>query len=89
MELFFLFITTPVDMEVPRLGVELELQLPAYTTITAMQNLGCICDLCCSVQQSQILNPLSMARDQPTSSERQCPVLIPLSHGGNTIMGHL
>ena len=27
-----------LHMEVPRLGVELELQLPAYTTATAMQD---------------------------------------------------
>ena len=32
-------------MEVPRLGVELELQLPAYTTATATQDLSCICNL--------------------------------------------
>ena len=36
-------------MEVPRLGAELELQLPAYTTATAMQH--------------WILNPLREARD--------------------------
>ena len=32
-------------MEVPRLGAELELQLLAYTTVSAMWELGCICDL--------------------------------------------
>ena len=32
-------------MEVPRLGVESDLQLPAYTTDTARQDLSCICDL--------------------------------------------
>ena len=51
-------------MEVPRLGVESELQLPAYTTATAMQDLSRICDLHHSFQQGQILNPLSKARDQ-------------------------
>ena len=50
-------------MEVPRLMVELELQLPAYTTATATPNLSHICDLGCSLQQCQILNPLSKARD--------------------------
>ena len=37
--LFFFFVFLgphPWHTEVPRLGVELELQLPAYTTITAM-----------------------------------------------------
>jgi len=32
-------------MEVPRLGVELELQLLGYTTARAMRNPSCICDL--------------------------------------------
>ena len=51
-------------MEVPRLGVESELQLPAYTTATARQDLSCICNLHQSSRQSQILNPLSKERDQ-------------------------
>ena len=45
-------------MEVPRLGVQLELQLPAYTTPIATQDLGH------SSWQCQILSPLSEARDQ-------------------------
>ena len=51
--------------EVPRLGLELELQLPAYPTATAttMQDPSCICELCCSLQQHWILKPLSKARD--------------------------
>ena len=32
-------------MEVPRLGVELELQLPAYATATATQDPNHVCDL--------------------------------------------
>ena len=51
-------------MEVPRLGVERELQLPAYTTATAMPDLSHVCDLHHSSGQHQILNPLSKARDQ-------------------------
>ena len=51
-------------MEVPRLGVELELQLRAYTTATATQDLRHICDLHCSSQQGEIPNPLSEARDR-------------------------
>ena len=51
-------------MEIPRLGVGLELQLPAYTTATATPDLNHICDLCCSLQQHHILNPLNKARDQ-------------------------
>ena len=51
-------------MEVPRLGVELELQLLAYTTATATWDLSSVCDLHHSSWQCQILNPLSKARDQ-------------------------
>ena len=51
-------------MEVPRLGVQLELQLAAYATATATQDLSCACDLHHSSKQRQILNPLSKARDR-------------------------
>ena len=52
----------PQHMEVPRLGVQLELQLPAYTTATATLDPSCVCDLHHSSQQRQILNPLIEAR---------------------------
>ena len=42
---FFLFRAIPGHVEVPRLGVELELQLLAYETATAIPDLSCICDL--------------------------------------------
>ena len=51
-------------MEVPRLGVEWELQLPAYTIATAMQDPSHVCDLHHSLQQHEILNPLREARDR-------------------------
>ena len=35
----------PRHMEIPRLGVKLELQLPAYATATAMQHPSRVCDL--------------------------------------------
>ena len=54
----------PLHREVPRLGVELELQLPAYTTATATRDLSHVCDLHHSSQQRRILNPLSEARDR-------------------------
>ena len=50
-------------MEVPRLGVELDLQLLAYEA-TAMPDLSCICDLHRSSRQCWILKLLSKARDQ-------------------------
>ena len=58
-------------MEVLRLGVESKLQLPAYATATAMPDLSSICNLCCSLQQCGILNPLSEARDQT------CNLMVP------------
>ena len=50
-------------MDVPRLGVKLELQLLAYTVATATRNPSHIHDLCHSLWQHQILNPLIEARD--------------------------
>ena len=49
--------------EVPKPGVELKLQLPAYTTAIATQDLSQVCDLHHSSQQCQILNPLIKVRD--------------------------
>ena len=51
-------------MEVPRLGVKSELQLPAYTTATAMPDPSWVHDLHHNSWQCWILNPLSGARDQ-------------------------
>ena len=50
----------------PRLGVQLELQLPAYATATATQDLSHVCNLHHSSQltSNRILNSLSKARDQ-------------------------
>ena len=55
-------------MEVPGLGVELELQLPVYTTATATQDLSRICNLHHSLWQYRILNSLSKARN----NESEC-----------------
>ena len=51
-------------MEVPRLWVELELQLSAYATATATGDLSHICDLHISSWQHQIPDPPIEARDQ-------------------------
>ena len=51
-------------MEVPRLEVKSELQLLAYTTATAEQDLSHVCNLHHSSQQHWILNPVSEARDK-------------------------
>ena len=51
------------NMEGPRLGVKLELQLQAYATGTATLELSHIFNLHHSSRQCWILNPLSEARD--------------------------
>ena len=61
---FFFSGLHPQHMEVPSLGVESELQLPAYTTATETWDLSCICHLHHSLWQRRILNPLSQARDR-------------------------
>ena len=62
---FFFFLGPHLQyMEVPRLGVKSELQLPAYATATVTPHPSCICDLHHSSQQFGILNSLSEARDQ-------------------------
>ena len=50
--------------EVPRLGVESELQPPAYSTATATRDQSHVCDPHHSSQQHRILNPLSKARER-------------------------
>ena len=61
--IFFLFRAIPVTC-VHRLGVELELQLPAYTSALTMWDPRHVCKLYGSLWQYQILNPLSEAGDQ-------------------------
>ena len=51
-------------MEVPRLGVQSNLQLPAYAYTTAMPDPSQICELYSSSWQCWILNPLGGARNQ-------------------------
>ena len=67
----------PSHLEVPRLGVELELQPPAYAI--ALQDPSCICDLRCSSRQHRILNLMSKAREQT----HILMGLLPQSHNGN------
>ena len=51
-------------MEVPRLGDESELQLPAHPEATARQDPSRVFKLHHSSQRHRILNPLSEARDR-------------------------
>ena len=72
-------------MEILRLGVESELQLMVYSIATARPDPNCIGDLHCSLQQLQILNPLSGTRDQTHILMDTSQVLNPLSHNGNSV----
>ena len=61
---FFSFLVPHLwHMEVPRPGVKLELQLPAYPTAIAMQYLNRVCDQHHGSWKCWILHPLSKARD--------------------------
>ena len=71
-------------MEVPSLGFESKLQLPAYTTATATAELSHISDLGCSLEQCQILHPLSEARDRTHILTDTSWVPNLLSHNGNS-----
>ena len=71
-------------MEVPRLGVELEMRLLAYTTATATPDPSCILDLHRSLRQYRILNPLREARDRTCILMDTSQVLHLLSHNENS-----
>ena len=63
--IFFFFLRLHLwHTKVPKIEVESELQLQAYTTVTAMWDPSHICDLQHSLQQCQIPNPLSESKDQ-------------------------
>ena len=54
----------PWHVEVPRLGVQSELQLLSFATATATSETSCICHLYHSLRQCWILKPLSRAGDR-------------------------
>ena len=67
---FFVFLCSHLQhMEVPRLGVRSELQLPAYVTTIATCDLSCVATYTTAHLNSQILNLLSGAMEiEPASS---------------------
>ena len=71
-------------MEVPRLGVELEVQLPVYATATATAtttpDLSHVCYLCHNSQQGQKSNPHSQGYWSGS---------LPLCHDGNAIIVYI
>ena len=83
---FFCFLGPHLQhVEVPRLEIKSELQLPAMATATAMWDPRRICDLHHSSRQPWIPDPLSEARDQTHILMDISQVLNPLSHNGNSL----
>ena len=74
-------------MEVPRLGVKSDLQLPACPTVTVTWDLSHICDLHCSSRQHRILNPLSESRERTRVLMDSSWVLNPLSPNSWELLG--
>ena len=76
-------------MEVPRLEVETELQLPAYIAATTMRDPGCVwshvCDLPDRSWQSQIFSSLCKARDGTGILRDTSRVLNPPGHNRNPL----
>ena len=68
-------------MEVPRLGVERELQQQVSAMATDPSH---VCHLHCSLWQCQILNPLREARDQLRILAES--MSDPLSHNRNSVI---
>ena len=60
---FLVFLPSPRHMEVPRLGVQPELQPPAYTTTTATWIRATSATYTTAHGNAGSLNPLSKARD--------------------------
>ena len=80
---FFCFLGPHLrHVEVPSLGVESQLQLPAHAT--AMPDPSLVCDLHHSSWQCRILNPLSKARDGTHVLMDASWIRNPLNHNENS-----
>ena len=72
-------------VEVPRLGVESELQLLAYTTAIVMCDPSRVCDLYHSSRQCQIFNPLSKGRDRTHNTSQFLVRFVSAAPHGNSL----
>ena len=83
---FFFFLGPHLwHMEVPRLLLNQSCScLRTYATATATQDPSRIYDLCRSLQQHWILNPLNEVRDRTHILVNTSWILNPLSHNGNS-----
>ena len=79
-------------MEVPRLRVELELQLPAYAIARATRDPSNICNIHRSLWRRQILNLLSEATTSWIADRRgpnkHTGFITPLNHDGNSLFDY-
>ena len=72
-------------MEVPGLGVKLELQLPAYAIATAMPDWSCIWEPIPQPGNPRSLTYWARPGIKPASLQRQCRVLNLLNHNVNSV----
>ena len=87
---FFFFLELHLwHMEVPWLGAELVLRLPAYTTDTARQDPNRICDLHHNSRQCRILNTLSQGQGLNPHPHGNQLSSSWLSHNGNFLQSNI
>ena len=83
---FFCFLGQHLwQMEVPRLGVKSELQLPAYATATATPDPSHVCSLLHNSQQHWIINLLSRGQGSNPLPHGYSLGSLPLSHHRSSI----
>ena len=83
--LFFFFLGPHLQhVKVLSLGVELELQLLAYATATAIRDWSCVCDLHHSSRQYWIPDPLSKARGWTCILTDTSQIHFRCTHNGNS-----
>ena len=81
---FLLFRLHLQHMEVPRLGVQSDLQLMTSATATATRDLSYICDVHHSSRQCRIPDPLYEARDQTTVLMNTSQICSPCTTGDSS-----
>ena len=81
---YFLFRVTPVAHLTSVARGQIGAAAKAYATAMAPSDPNCICNLRCSLQQHQILNPLREVRDGTHLLMDISRVLNPVSHNGNS-----
>ena len=81
----YIFLLYSWHIEVPKLGVKLELQLLVYTTALAAWDPSCICNLHHGSQQRWFPNPLARLGFELTSSLILVSFFISEMHNENSL----